>query len=131
MVAMMMATTGQADHGPEHDALQRDVEDDHERQGDEEPDEDRHAVVAGERRDHHAGDHHKLALGEVDRVGRLVDEHEAQRDEGVHQPDQRAVDRGFQKIPDGKHVHGKRSSPRPLPEWSGALPSWPCGHLRM
>ena len=35
----------------------------------------------------HAGDHDELALGEVDGVGRLVDQHEAQRDQRVHQPD--------------------------------------------
>ena len=38
-----------------------------------------------------AGEHDELALGEVDRVGRLVDQHEAERDQRVHQPDHHAV----------------------------------------
>ena len=37
------------------------------------------------------GEHHELALREVDRVGRLVDQHETQRDQRVHQPDHQAA----------------------------------------
>ena len=39
-----------------------------------------------------AGEHDKFALGEIDRVGRLVDQHESQRDQRVHQPDHHPVD---------------------------------------
>ena len=37
------------------------------------------------------GEHDKLALREIDRVGRLVDQHEAERDQRIHQADHQAA----------------------------------------
>ena len=42
-------------------------------------------------RGHVAGKHDELALREVDRLGRLVDEDKAERDQRVHQPDGNAA----------------------------------------
>ena len=39
-----------------------------------------------------ARQHHELALREVDGVGGLVDQHETQRDQRVHQPDRQPAD---------------------------------------
>ena len=49
-----------------------------------------------QRRTHRRGgnygrEHHELALREVDGVGRLVDQHEAQRDQRIHQADHQAA----------------------------------------
>ena len=38
-----------------------------------------------------ASQHHELALGEIDGVGGLVDEHEPQRDQRVHQADRQSA----------------------------------------
>ena len=45
----------------------------------------------GSARGDEAGEHDELALREIDRVGRLVDQHEAERDQRIHQPDHHAV----------------------------------------
>src|SRR5882762_6702105 len=77
---------------------------------------------------HETGDHHELALGEVDGVGRLVDQHEAQRDQRVHQADQEAV--GHQKEEEAQVVrHGPWSPPR-RPRPARATSWWPCGRPR-
>ena len=57
------------------------------------------AEIAGPGGDE-AGEHDELALGEIDRVGRLVDQHETERDQRVHQPDHDAVDdQGQRELP--------------------------------
>src|SRR5947208_790736 len=62
-------------------------------------------------RRHETRDHHELALGEVDGVGRLVDQHEPQRDQRVHQADQEAV--RHQEEEEAQVVrHGPWSPPR-------------------
>ena len=86
---MITAIDRPADQRPQHDALEPEAEADHAAS-------DRDAAPttqngsAGDRPaagGDQAGEHDELALGEVDRVGRLVDQHEAQRDQRVHQPD--------------------------------------------
>ena len=53
--------------------------------------EHRHLGRQRERGDE-ARQHHELALREVDGVGGLVDQHEAQRDQRVHEPDRQPAD---------------------------------------
>jgi hypothetical protein len=53
--------------------------------------------------DDEAGKHYEFTLREVDRVGGLVDQHEAERDERVHQPDQHAVGDQHQRESPVKH----------------------------
>ena len=79
------------------------------------------------RRHQDARDHHELALGEVDGVGRLVHEHEAERDQRVHEPDEDPV--GHQEQEEAEVVrHGRGLLPRPR---SGrATGWWPGGRPR-
>ena len=59
-----------------------------------------------------AGEHDELALGEVDGVGRLVDQHEAERDQRVHQADHDPVGQQHQReLPFELRHRRSRSSP--------------------
>src|SRR6185436_14496409 len=78
--------------GSQHDALQPEAEDDHDRQRRNDAAHDGHAFDGEDESRNEARQHHELALGEVDGVGGLVDQHEAQRDQRVHEPDRQAAD---------------------------------------
>ena len=77
-----------ADQRPQHDPLEPEAERDHagDRQQRRETQNGAPADAGGAGRDK-AGEHDEFALREVDRVGRLVDQHEAERDQRVHQAD--------------------------------------------
>src|SRR5438094_745225 len=82
---------GPPDELPQHDPLQPKAEDDH---GHERRDHGQPERNPGHREpthDHEARQHHELALREVHGIGGLVDEHEPERDQRVHQPRQDAV----------------------------------------
>src|SRR5215472_8525005 len=61
---------------------------------------------------HQARDHHELALREIHRVGRLVDEHESQGDQGIHQADEHTV-REEEEEEAELFRHGRALPPRP------------------
>ena len=71
-------------------------------------------LQADERR---GGEEHHRALREVEHAGRLVDQHEAERDERIHHARQQAADQDFEEE---CHV-GAISAPRP-----GTRRSPPC-----
>ena len=79
-----------AQQRPQHDPFQAEAETDHRQQDD---DDGRNQRRLGAQHGHHdhAGQHDEFALGEVDGVGRLVDKHEAQRDQRIHQADRGAA----------------------------------------
>ena len=77
---------------PQHDALQPEAEDDHDRQRRNDAAHDGHALDGEDESGNEARQHHELALREVDGVGGLVDQHETQRDQRVHEPDRQAAD---------------------------------------
>ena len=56
-----------------------------------------HAVDRQRHRGDEARQHHELALREVDGLGRLVDQHEAERDQRIHQPDRQPAHRERQR----------------------------------
>jgi hypothetical protein len=68
-----------AEQGTQHDALQREAEQDHHQDGRADGDQHGHLGRQRERGDE-TRQHHELALREVDGVGGLVDKHEAERD---------------------------------------------------
>ena len=102
----------------QHHALQPEAECDHagERERGRQP--EGQARAQG-RRGNDCGQHDEFALGEVDRVGRLVDQHEPQRDQRIHQSDhqpagdqqQREIQIEFRHAP----VPTRRSPLRPPP----------------
>jgi hypothetical protein len=51
---------------------------------------------------HVGAGHGDRALGEVRETGRLVDEYDAEGDESVHQPNQRAI---YRQLDDKRRVH--------------------------
>ena len=118
---------GPADQLAQHHALEGEAEGDHggEAEADRYP-QRRLPDVEG-RRHQNARDHHELALGEVDGVGGLVHEHEAERDQRVHEPDEDPV--GHQEQEEAEVVrHGRGLLPRPR---SGrATGWWPGGRPR-
>ena len=57
----------------------------------------------------HPADHDEVALGEVDDVGGVVDEGEAQRHEGVDGPDRQAGKHQLQEFGHGMSSRGGRS----------------------
>jgi len=59
-----------------------------------------HGADEGER--HEGAQHHQVALGEIDRLGRLVDQHEAERDERVHAALRDACKKKLQEL--GEHA---------------------------
>jgi hypothetical protein len=58
-------------------------------------------------------------MGEVDDLGRLVDHHQAQRDERVDRPDGDAIQRQLQNL-DGLVTHVRRAG-RGFPPWIAAF----------
>ncbi len=115
MVAMTTAMTGPADQLAQHDPLEGEAEARPSRPA--RPRWTRHsgapAGAPSSRGHHEAGDHHELALGEVDGVGGLVDEHEAQRDQRVHQADEHAVGQQQERRSAELIRHGRGPPPRP------------------
>ena len=117
---------GPADELAQHDTLQEEAERDHadERGRYRNPE---RRPQDGQPPDHHeARDHHELALGEVHGVGRLVDEHEPEGDQRVHEPDEHAV--GQQEQRELPLKHGRRLPSRLR---SGCATGWTrCARLR-
>jgi hypothetical protein len=77
---------GLAEDGPDHRAFQQHAKQRHARHG------AQHRQPIGEAQQRHArqraegAQHHQFALREADRLGRLVDEHESQRDQPIDAP---------------------------------------------
>jgi hypothetical protein len=84
---MITATTGSADQRSEHDPLEPESECDHAADREQCTRPERQPAEISPGRGDEAREHHEFALGEVDRISRLVDEHEAECDQGVHQAD--------------------------------------------
>ena len=110
-----------AEQRPQHDALEREAEQDHDRdRGARRPPMTGMPLSAERERGNEARQHHELALREVDGVGGLVDQHEAERDQRVHQPDRQPADGQrnpeLQLIPHHallRHVSSRSLSPGP------------------
>jgi hypothetical protein len=80
-----------ADQRPQHDPLEPKPERHHAGDGEQCRDPERSAGQIGSARGDETREHDKLALGEIDGVRRLVDQHEPERDQRIHQPDHHAV----------------------------------------
>ncbi len=74
------------DQRPQHQPLDRDGEQHHDRGGDDEGAADRHAAL-DQPDEGQGGEQHHRALGEIEHARGLEDQHEAQRDERVHDPE--------------------------------------------
>ena len=118
---------GPADQLAQHDPLEGEAEGDHGGEAERDRHPQRRLPDVEGRRHQDARDHHELALGEVDGVGGLVHEHEAERDQRVHEPDEDPV--GHQEQEEAELVrHGRGLLPRPR---SGrATGWWPGGRPR-
>jgi hypothetical protein len=90
-VAVPLSTDRPTDQRPQHDPLEPETERHHARDREQRRYPERSTRKIGGARGDEAGEHDELALGEIDRVGRLVDQHEPERDQRVHQPDHHAV----------------------------------------
>src|SRR2546430_15045123 len=119
---------GPPDEAPKHHAFEPESEPDHpqEARGHREP--ERGAVGDQADGDDEARDHDELTLGEVNRVGRLVDEDEPERDQRVHEPDEDPVGHQEHEEPpvDLKHARPPLRRP-PRVRATGARPA---GHPR-
>src|SRR5262249_48001681 len=82
---------GPSDQLAQHHPLQGEPEYAHAAEPEDHRDPQRRPYRADGQGHHQARDHHELALREIHRIGRLVDEHESQRDQGVHQADEHTV----------------------------------------
>ena len=96
MVSMTTANWGWPEHAPQHGRVEHGAEQPHDRRwrARRPPSSRRRTrprTCSGER-----AEHHEVALGEVDELGRLVDEHEAERDQAVDAADREAVQHELQ-----------------------------------
>jgi len=86
-----------SDQRAQHHAFEPEAERDHAAYPDQRGNPKRQAGRLGRHGREKTGEHDELALGEIDRVGRLVDQHEAERDQRIHEPDHDAVGQQHQR----------------------------------
>jgi len=95
-----------ADQRPQHDALEPEAERHHAADREQRADPKRRMGIFGGAGGEEAGEHDELALGEIDRIGRLVDQHEAERDQRIkHAANQTLPQRLHEQIGRAAHLH--------------------------
>jgi hypothetical protein len=87
-----------AEQGTQHQAFGAHAEQHHDDDGQQEGEPERQPGDGHRGQADEAAHHHQVALGEIDGFGRLVDQHEAEGDQGVDTADRRSADSQLQEL---------------------------------
>jgi hypothetical protein len=98
MVIMTTVKAGWPSRGRSTRRSVRHAEQHHDDDGQQEGEPERQAGDGHRGQADEAAHHHQIALGEIDGFGRLVDQHEAERDQRVDAADRRSADGQLQEL---------------------------------